>query len=412
MPFRKQMHQRQTRDVDTRTSHPGRGASIDDIFAIYDKAELGLLRDLHDLYDDIADKDLTLSSLAETRAGAILGCKVVLSPGGPDPEDERLVREFSDMLDRHGIDFYDLVDHHQYSTLFYGYAATELIWKRARGRYEIVAIVQPRSRSFRVATEINRWLDGASLDELLIQTDDYGTRFERLIPNKWLITRRMGRKKIIAHSGMMYQTSPMSAMKMDVSIDWVAFIERFGIPFPVATISSWNDERAAEAAERSIATMGTTHGLIVTENDGFRLDIHDGAAKARTANSDVHSRFAVFANIEMAKFWTGGYLVAEQGASAGSYAQAAVHGKREGNLTDHDKSRTVRSIRRLAQIYRDVNELPGRLPNAALYPSQVSAGVNVPKMAKEMEEAGAPVESAQLYELTSFRPAKKERASA
>ena len=314
------------------------------------------------------------------------------------------------MLDRAGIDLYDLVDHHQYSTLVYGFASTELIWKRIGGRYDIVDLIHPRSRSFRAATEVNRWLDGAAMDELVIQTDDYGTTFERLIANKWLITRRMGRKMITAHSGMMYQTTPMSAMKMDVTIDWTAFISRFGVPFPVATIKSWQDHAAIEAAERSIATMGSTDGLIVTENDGFKLEIHDGAAPARTANSDLHNRFALHANIEMAKYWTGGFLVSEQGSGAGSYAQAAVHGKLHGNVLDNDKGRTGRTIGGLCRIWRSVNELAGRLPNVALYPSQVSDATNAPKMAKDMADAGARVDPAQLYELTGFRPPREESA--
>ena len=278
MPFKRNMSRRQTRDLGIRSNHPGRGASLDDIFAIYNKAELGVLRDLHDLYDDIAAKDLTLSGLIETRTGAILGCKLAISPGGDSDDDRRLADEFEAMLDRASIDPYELVDHHQYSTLVYGFAATELLWKRIGGRYDIVELIHPRPRTFRVATEINRWLDGAGMDELVLQTDDYGTKFERLIANKWLTTRRMGRKMITAHSGMMYQSTPMSAMKMDVTIDWTAFISRFGMPFPVATIKSWQDSAAIEAAERSIATMGSTDGLIVTTNDGFSLDIHDGAA--------------------------------------------------------------------------------------------------------------------------------------
>ena len=80
MAFKRNMSRRQTRDLGIRSNHPGRGASLDDIFAIYNKAELGVLRDLLDLYDDIAAKDLTLSGLIETRTGAILGCKIAISP--------------------------------------------------------------------------------------------------------------------------------------------------------------------------------------------------------------------------------------------------------------------------------------------------------------------------------------------
>ena len=102
--------------------------------------------------------------------------------------------------------------------------------------------------------------------------------------------------------------------------------------------------------------------------------------------------------------------MSEQGSGAGSYAQAAVHGKLHGNVLDNDKGRTGRTVRGLCRIWRNVNNLPGRLPNVALYPSQVSDATNAPKMARDMAEAGAPVDPNQLYELTGFRPARKASA--
>ncbi|MEM9492383.1 MAG: DUF935 family protein, partial [Myxococcota bacterium] len=350
MLSRRALRKRQTREVLIRTSHPGRGVDIDRIFAIYDKAELGILRDLCDLYDDIAAKDLTLSGLVETRHGALLGCRIILSPGGTSDDDKALAREFAAMLDLWDIDLYALVDHHQYSVLFYGFAATEIIWRQRNGRYDIVELLHPKCRIFRVATEVNRWLDGAAIDELLIQADEYGTTFERLIAGKWLVTRRMGERMLAAHSGMMYQTAPMSAMKMDTTIDWRTFVARFGLPLVVATIASFTDIEAKEAAEQSLATLGTTNGLITAANDRFELSIHDGAKSSRSASSSVHSRFIHYANIEMAKYWTGGYLTSEQGDKAGSYAQASVHGELRGNLLDLDKARICWAIGRLARL--------------------------------------------------------------
>ena len=75
-------------------SHPGRGASPDDIYMHYDRAELGMPGPMYDLFDDIVAKDLTLTGLVEAREDAVMGCTLSVSPGADDDDSRRRADEF------------------------------------------------------------------------------------------------------------------------------------------------------------------------------------------------------------------------------------------------------------------------------------------------------------------------------
>lgn len=401
MGLSKQLRNRQSdsRAVNVNT-HPGRGASPDDIYVLYDRAELGMPGPMYDLFEDLRAKDLTLTGLVEAREDAVMGCTTSISPGADDDDSKRLADEFEEMF--HELDTDGLLEHQQHNTNFNGFAATELEWDERNGRAVITNLIHPRCRQFRIATPINRWVDGAESDELVLQTD-HG-QYERLIPDKWLVTRRRGRTRPLYASGLMFVTAVMSSMKSRTQYDWMSFIERFGLPLVQASIDSWADDDAAESAELTLKTLGSTNGIITTREDRVELSLLDGAKAARSANSDVHLRFAQFCNLDMAKVWTGGYLTTETGTSAGSYAQANVHKGVKDSLTAADKRRQGKMLNRLGSIYKRVNQLPGRAPRAEFYPSQVSNPASAPVLAKQMAEAGAPVDPQQLYDITGFRP--------
>ena len=393
--------------------HPGWGASIERVFQIYGNAERGAPAEMYDLFDDIVDRDLTLGGLTEARSDAITGCAVSIVPGADDADSQRAADEFREVWNE--LDTDALLEHQQHGTNFYGVAASESIWqfRRAERRFDPVDLIHPRARTFRIATEANPIIAGAAPDELLVQTGRYSYEVERMVPSKWIVTRRRGNAKRLARSGLMYSCTPYSLMKSHASADWFVFLKRYGIPFVEARISTWTDPEAVDTAQRGMASIGTDRGLISTESDKVKFNIHDGAAGSRTANSDVHQRFVHDRNLEMAKLWNGSILSSETGTGSSSYALAREHGGIRYSLLKRDSLRLCASIRRqLIVPWMLFNRRAGIAPLIVIHLNRVEDPTLAPKIAKDMNDAGAPVDSQQLYELTGFRPPAEERKAA
>ena len=404
---------RQTRQLQGRQSataphdplhHPGWGVSIEGIYQIYRRAELGLPGDMYDLFDDIVDRDTTLSGLVEARADAITGCAISITPGAKDRHSMAAADEFREVWN--ALDQDALIEHHQHAVNFYGFAATEIVWtyRKAERRFDPVELIHPRPRTFRIATEGNPIVAGAAPDELLVRTGRYLYEVERMVSDKWIVTRRRHGSKRVARSGLMYACTPYSLMKSHASADWFVFLKRYGIPFVEARISDWTDEEAVNAAHEGLATMGTDRGLITTESDKVKFTIHDGAATSRQASSDVHQRFVQDRNLEMAKLWNGSILSSETGTGSSSYALAKEHGGVRYSLLKRDKERSSKSIRKqLIVPWMRFNGRAGEPPLLVIHLDRVEDPTLAPRIARDMKEAGAPVDPQQLYELTGFR---------
>jgi len=384
--------------------HPGWGVSIEAIYQIYRQAELGDPAAMYDLFDDIVDRDLTLAGLVEARSDAITGCAVSIAPGAKDRDSVKAADEFREVWNE--LDHDGLIEHQQHGTNFNGFAASEMDWdyRRAERRFDPVRFHHPRARFFRIATAQNPIVPGAMPDELLVRTGRYSHEVERLIPGKWIVTRRRGNLKLVARSGLMFPCTPYSLMKSHASADWFVFLKRYGIPFVEAKISAWTDDEAVFVAQQGLASMGSDRGLISAESDKVTFNIHDGAATARAANSDVHQRFVVDRNQEMTKVWNGAILSSETGTGSASYALAKEHGGVRYSLLKRDKERLSKSLRmQLAVPWMIFNRRPGVAPLIVIHLNRVEDPTLAPKIALDMKQADAPVDPQQLYELTGFR---------
>ncbi len=389
-------------------THPGWGATFKSVQSLYLEAERGSPRRLYECYDDIANRDCSLLVAAERRADWLAGSDVVILPGGSDAASqaaaERFQARWSDLPTQR------LIAHHAFATLFYGFAATEIVWVFENGEYIPRRFIHPRNKHFRIAVRHGAHQPpDAELDELLVQTGPYYYQCARLIPGKWIVSRRRGWTKPLAHQALMYTSVPYAIMKSHGGFDWFSFLKRFGLPFAEARIHNWTDALAHQAADDILKNLGKTNGVKTSTSDKIELKLHDAVAASRAGTSDVHDRFVRFANAELSKLWTGGTLTGDTGDGGSSYALGKEHGNSAYQLVRGDATRLAASLRhQLIEPWMRLNSIPGKTPRAKFYIARIEHPALVPGIAKTLADAGVDYNHDQVRELVGLSAGKEQ----
>ena len=392
-------------------SHAGWDLTPERIRAAFLAAEAGAPWQQYDIFDDAAERDLTLGGLVESRTDALCGKNVVIQPGAQDADSLRAAEMFrSEVWSR--IDWRELVRHHQYGANLYGFGATELDWvydadlRRVtlRGHWRV------RARDFFIATVHNPRVPGAVPDELLVRQSLQDFTGEQLIPGKWLITRRTCTVPL-ARAGLGRGSTWWSHIKMVGIADWQVFVRRYGLPFVLATIGDWTNVEERARAEQILQRIGDDGAAIVPKNSKIDIEFKDGAAGSRDSRSDLHARLATACNNELAKRWNGATLASETGGGASSFALAKEHGGIRFELLQADAARIAECIeQQIIKVWMMLNGLPGVPPRVRFHLVRIADPETYAKTAAiVVEKLGVDLSQEQTLEAIGMRAAESKQ---
>ncbi len=304
------------------------------------------------------------------------------------------------------LDSQALIRHQQANAQLHGWAASEITWSYNpdTGRVDPVHLHHARCRDFYVATLYQPRVTGALPDELLVRATDLDFIGQRLIPGKWVITRRTHRVPL-AKAGLGRGSAMLALLKALGIADWMIWIHRFGLPFPVITVNNWADLNERAQAMAIIESIGQDGGAIKDGNAIKAIEFLDGIQMSRNTSSDVHQRLAQFVDLQLAKIWAGAALVTESGEGAHSYAQASAQMPRFDSRVLADTQRMERAIREQLIIpWWQVNNLPGvpaRLKFHLVQPGDPREAAEVAAIMRN--DLGIELSAAQMYEVTGYR---------
>ncbi len=376
-------------------------------------AELGRPERMCDLFDDLIDRDLALGALVEGRVSALQGKPITVIAGGEDTDDKNAAAAFREVWSRLDID--GLIAWHQFSALVYGWAATELkwAWNPDDRRWDPVDLMHVRSRLFRVATEYQRIVPGAEPDELLVRVAPSSERVERLVPDKWLITRRAPYLRV-TRAGLLHACARYTVLRTQSWAHWFAFLRRYGLPMLTIEISSWADPVQQAQAQEIARRWGEELALFTDANGKVKPGFVDAAASTRSASSDPQGRFADAIREEFTRLWTG-IPTGGKAAGVGDYHAIKSLAGIRADLLDADARRLAQSIRRgLIEPWMRLNDIPGEVPRLVIrLAERISHDPDrAVATAVQLQQLGYDVDPAQLEELTGLRlvPRNSDRA--
>lgn len=300
-----------TNGIETHSTHPAFGVSIETIVSCLRSAENGQPVRQFDLFDGILENDGHLRGLLEHRIQTVAGRKWTIKPGGSDAGSQRAAADLEAQL-RGVLAFRGFLEHHLMAP-HYGMSGSSIRWDLVRGKVMPTWFLDHAHRRFLAPRN-----DPDRVNEIeFIDSVAPWTQIP-LEPGRWAITRARGRNTWAA--GTMRTNVFFGAFKRWGGRDWQLFADKFGLPLSIGYYEQGADEVARNALQDALANIG---------EDGYAVlsDLTEVVVKEAVRSGDASSVWPAiisWCNAEMSKLMAGGTLNQDSG-QAGSYALGAVH---------------------------------------------------------------------------------------
>ncbi len=306
---------------DESIQHPGWGLTAQRIRNAFVLAEMGYPQEQCDVFADAIERDGKLRSLIRSRISAVGGKPWVLQAGGDDPADAAAAKSLEQALRR--VKNTSRTWKHLLTSVFQGFAATEIDWDHRDGLTVPVHFANVKHRRF-------RFLPGT--EEPRLRTADNLIDGVALTPGKWIFAQQEDQD--ILRSGLMRTAIWWTWLKSLSVRDWQIFCSRFGLPFVIATYSDKGNEELIAQLKNAVLAFGQQGGAVFSE-DG-KIEVKEPASMSSGNGGGVHPGLVALCNSELSILISGATLTSGEGTSAGSYALGQVHQDQSFNLTMDD----------------------------------------------------------------------------
>jgi phage gp29-like protein len=304
-------------------THPGTGATVRTIVNAFMAAEDGDPARQCDLFRDLIRTDGHLRSQLSTRQRAVAGRPFIILPGGDSAADMLAAERLSVAL-RDAPNTRATIAH-LLTAIWFGFAATEIDWRRDAGDGWIVPAWFHNVAGRRFIFDTSTW-------EPRLLTERDRRNGEALEPGKWIVAVSNDDLAPTA-AGLMCTLAFFALYKRLAFRDWQIFCRRFGVPY-IRGIFPKSASGAAKAEyERIIARFGSDS--LAVHDDEFKVQVDQVDAGGKT--TDVHGAIASWCNDEISKLCVGGTLTSSVGGN-GSYGMASVHADVKYDLVQSDEA--------------------------------------------------------------------------
>ena len=252
---------------------------------IMERADHGSPADLCRLASELEEKNWDIRNSMSTRINALLGCDwdVMPPPGDHSPEGIKIARHFQETLSRagelNGFDtFADLLEDLSHAVIA-PFAVSEIIWDGA----ELLGFRNIPGHHFTFYNSLEPKLITREHPEGMV-----------LPPHKFLIHRHNRIGGDICRGGLIRTLAWLHCFQSYPMKDWLAFTERFGMPFIVAKLDRTAYEKDRSAVQKAIRNFGPRGGGVFSKSMEIEL-MQAGANNSSTVYEAIinHISYAI-----------------------------------------------------------------------------------------------------------------------
>lgn len=311
--------------METYSSHPEQGLTIESLFSYYRQAENGQPTKQFDLFDGLVERHAELRGLLNDRNEDVAGCDwvVIPPPGRTDKPSVMAAAILNDSL-QNQLQFREFLGH-QLTAVPNGFACTNMEWDYVDGAVVPTRFVNPAARRFGAPR--------SDMADQIMLIDGNSSRFELvdLVPGLWAISRNRFRNPYAA--GLMRSCAPWAFFALAGFKDFQVFADMFGLPLAIGYYEEGASGKSRDALEDSVRSIG---------QDGYAVlsSLTELVIKETARGGDASTIWPTIMQIAesmMTKLITGGSLNTDVSSTgAGSYNAATVHESRAYKMKRHD----------------------------------------------------------------------------
>jgi len=367
------------------SNYPSNGITPYRLANILQQADQGDPHAQCELFEEMEEKDLHLSSIMGTRKRAITGLEIkVEAPKSPNAKEQKATELVADHLENISDFPEKLVD--ILDAIGKGYSATEIIW----GIYKQEAIIEDlkwrQPKWFRFDQESMselRMLDAAYIDG------------KPLTPYKYITHIHKAKSGIAVRGGILRPCAWMYLFKNFTFKDWVTFAEVYAQPLRVGKYPNSASEPEKDILLQAVASMGTDAAAIIP--DSMLIEFVEAGGKG--GSTDLYERLARFCDEQMSKGVLGQTSSADAMSGGLGSGQADLHGDVRDDLLKADARQLSGTLTRdLVKPLVDLNLGPlDRYPKITIVVEDPEDLKELGENAERLHRMGLPISTDFLY---------------
>jgi len=327
------------------SSSPSHGLTPQKLAGILSRADRGDPHAQCELFEDMEEKDLHLSSVLSTRKRAVIGLEIkVEAPLNASAQEQKA----TDLLTEHLAALEDLPEQLEdvLDAIGKGYSVTEIIWGIHKQEAVIEDLQWREPKWFR--------FDMDSMSELRMLDPSSAEGLE-LTPYKYIRHIHKAKSGIPVRGGILRPCAWMYLFKNYSFKDWVQFAEVYAQPLRVGKYPSSASESEKDILLQAVANMGTDAAAIIP--DSMLIEFVEAGGKG--SSTDLYERMCRFCDEQVSKGVLGQTSSSDAMAGGLGSGQANLHGDVRDDLLKADARLLSGTLSRdLARPIIDLNMGP------------------------------------------------------
>ncbi|MDA3978478.1 DUF935 domain-containing protein [Gallibacterium sp. AGMB14963] len=363
--------------------HPSHKITPSKMQSIFESAESGELKEQHELFADIEERDSDIAANIATRKRAVLTFDWhIAEPRNATPQEEALQQEIDELFYQM-TNFEDLVMDLM-DAVGHGFVALEIDWQFVNGKWLPKRFIhRPQS-----------WFKLDKDDNLLLKTQE-NYEGEPLQPYKWVVHTHKSRSTQLARVGL-YRTLAWLYMFKHYSVhDFAEFLELYGMPIRIGKYGAGATEAEKRTLLRALAQIGHNAAGIMPES--MTVELHNVANGVSQGNNPF-LQMVDWCEKSIARLILGQTLTSGADGKTSTNALGQVHNEVRRDLLVSDAKQLAQTITQqiiLPYIQININPTidPMRIPYfefdtkevedltkyAEALPKLVGVGVKIPE---------------------------------
>lgn len=361
------------------SGYPSSGLTPQRLANIFRQADQGDPHAQCELFEDMEEKDLHLSSVMGTRKRAVTGLEIkVEAPDGADAREKKA----TDLVEEHLTNIQDLPEKlvDVLDAIGKGYSATEIIWAIHKQEAIIEDLRWREPKWFR--------FDQESMSELRLLDTAY-VDGKPLTPYKYITHIHKAKSGIPVRGGILRPCAWMYLFKNYDFKDWVTFAEIYAQPLRVGKYPSSASEKEKDILLQAVANMGTDAAAIIPDS----MLIEFVESNGKQGSTDLYERLARFCDEQMSKGVLGQTSSADAMSGGLGSGQADLHGDVRHDLLKSDARQMGGTLSRdIARPVVDLNMGPvDRYPEVKVIIEDPEDLTELSANTKTLHEMGLPI---------------------
>ncbi len=286
--------------------HPSVGMTPETLTTLLREAESGDMKSQIELFDDVLEKDLTVTAVRQVRKLGVALCDYDVVPKDNSRAAKTQTEFIKDVMaelsagevEQHRADFltFDDLMMALLDCTGKGFAAPLLNWETEGKHWRVASAKHIEQRQFLFGKPGDDKYDPY---DIRIRTEEFPIDGEPLSPYRFLTMYYKGQSAYPARAGLLRGTSWYYLFKNFGFKSFVMYAELFGIPMRVGKYDPMAPADK-EILQQAVLALGQDFAAVISK--GSEIEILD---HMKSGSSDVHLQLITACNAEITKGWLG-----------------------------------------------------------------------------------------------------------